>query len=105
MGRLSSEAEPGYKGPVSGHVLAGEVVEQLSAATHKSEEAHPGMGVLPMELEMFGKLLDSPREDGYLDFHGASVARGLGVFRHDGRFAVFVHLLFLFPLSLFKHEL
>ena len=61
MGRLSSEAELGYERPIAGHVLVGEVAEQLSAAPHQPEKAHPGMGVLPMNFKMLRKLLDPPR--------------------------------------------
>ena len=69
MERLSSEAESGDERPVPGHVLSGQVVEQLSTTPNEPEEAHAGVGVLPVKLEMFRKLLDSSREDGYLYFH------------------------------------
>ncbi len=69
MERLSSEAQPGDERPVSGHVLVGEIVEQLSAAPNEPEETHPRVGVFPVKLEMFRKLLDSPRQDGNLDFN------------------------------------
>ncbi len=69
MERLSSEAESGDERPIPGHVLSGQVVEQLSTSPNQPEEAHASVGVLPVKLKMFRKLLDSSRQDGYLYFN------------------------------------
>ena len=50
MERLSSEAKPGDERPITGHVLAGEVVQQLSTPPDETKKAHPGVGVLTMNL-------------------------------------------------------
>ena len=84
--RLLSDAEFGNDGTVTLDVVFHEVVKKTAALTDHFEEAHSGVIVLLVDLEMFGELGDALSKDGDLDFGGAGVTLVSGVFGDDAGF-------------------
>ena len=70
---LVAESEALYERLVAAEVLVPEILEQAAALTYHDEETAAAVEVLLVDLHVLGQLADARREDGDLNFRGASV--------------------------------
>ena len=88
---LSAEAEAAYYCPVSGDILAGEIVKQFPATTNQPEQSDASMGIFVMLPEVVGQLADALGKDGDLDFCRTCIGGMCSVFPDNFRLGVLFH--------------
>ena len=86
--RLLAEAKPGDEFAVAVHVAVIQIPQLAATLANKHQQPATGMIIVLVRLQVGRQVLDTFRQDRYLDFRGPGVADVRGVFLDQVRFAL-----------------